>query len=206
MCIPWIWFAINPFRNRKNFSDPKLRLTFKIDILAPVIARSMLQQGFTTSICFIAYKFCLIFKRTTDYFLWLPEILLNSMPFLSRGDRTKNNRTLSTQALLDGIHKIYKMGRDTISGKEQKRRGYWKFLKEKKVILSKKKKKWNEKNFFSKILKDNVLDLLITFNSIQNKIWGKKQFIYVSMFLCSFTWSIVNFLRGERLVRFEKGE
>ena len=70
------------------------------------------------------------------------------MPFLSRGDRTKNNRTLSTQALLDGIHKIYKMGRDTISGKEQKRRGYWKFLKEKKVILSKKKKKNEMKKIF----------------------------------------------------------
>ena len=51
------------------------------------------------------------------------------MPFLLRGDRTKNNRTLPKGAL---------MGRDTINGKGQKRRGYWKFLKQKKVILSKK--------------------------------------------------------------------
>ena len=42
------------------------------------------------------------------------------------------------------------MGRDTISGKEQKRRGYWKFLKEKKVILSKKKKNEMKKIFFPK--------------------------------------------------------
>ena len=66
------------------------------------------------------------------------------MPFLLRGDRTKNNKILPKQALLDGIHK------DLLNGeghdkweRSKKKRGYWRFLKEKKVILSKKKLKIN---------------------------------------------------------------
>ena len=104
------------------------------------------------------------------------------MPFLLRGDRTKNNRTSPKRA---------PMGRDTINGKGQKRSGCWKFLKQKKVILSKKNWKLiSKKNMkisvFTKFLKDNVLDLFPLI-PIQNKLRGKKRFIYVSMFLCSFT-------------------
>ena len=99
------------------------------------------------------------------------------MPFLLRGDRTKNNRTSPKRA---------PMGRDTINGKGQKRRGCWKFLKQKKVILSKKNWKLiSKKNMkisvFNKFLKDNVLDLFplipfITFNSHPKQITGQKTF------------------------------
>ena len=94
------------------------------------------------------------------------------MPFLLRGDRTKNNRTLPKRAL---------MGRDKWE-RSKKKRLLEIFEREKSNSIKKKleinfQKKY-ENISFSKFLKDNVLDLIpfITFNSHLKQITGQKTF------------------------------
>ena len=75
------------------------------------------------------------------------------MPFLLRGDRTKNNRILLKQALLDGIHKDLLNGEGHDKwGRSKKKRLLEIFEREKSNSIKKKienfQKKYENLSFF----------------------------------------------------------